>query len=292
MMKKMKINVICHDEGWIYSKFLEEFQKHSKHKVLLNAKETCEVTHYLPYYEVPDNPVKPCTTWLSHQEKRRDLHNKFIKAAQVVDVGLSHSRKYAAMLRDNHQRHNVMSIIPGVDLDIFKLRDVERPANEKMVVGHVGRRYTSSDRKNPQLLEKIAELPFVDFRATDGKLDRDAVPEFYRELDVVVSPASIEGGPMCIQEALACGVPVISMKGVGVTDEFGEGVIKAESNDDFVARLKDMWMSKQYLTHWRQLSVMNKMRQQVEIQTWKKFVEEHDKVWDMITANSWRKSKE
>lgn len=288
----MKINVVCSDEGWIYSKFIEEMQKHSKHDVLLNSKESCDVTHYIPYYEVPNNPPRPCTTWLSHQEKRRDLSKKFVSAAQAVDVGLSHSKKYTKLLRDNHHRQNVVSVIPGVDLDQFLLRDVERPANDKIVVGYVGRQYTSSDRKNPKLLKQISELPYVDFKTTGGNLSADQIPDFYRSLDVVVSPATIEGGPMAVQEALACGVPVIAMKDVGVAAEFGEGVIKAEGDADFMAKLKDMWLTKYYLNYWRTTDVMNKMRQQVASQTWKRFVEEHDKVWEMIASDSWRKSKE
>lgn len=292
-MSKLKINVVCSDKGWIYSEFIEKFKKYSKHQILLNVKEGYDIVHYLPYYEAPQNPPKPSTCWLSHQEKRADLNKKFIDVAKAVDVGLSHSKKYATMLRDNHQCQNVMSIIPGVDLKVFTLRDVKRAEDSpKMIVGYIGREYTSSDRKNPELLKKISELPFIDFRTTGGKLNKKDVPAFYRSVDVVISPASIEGGPMAIQESLASGVPIIAIKGVGVADEFGTGVIRADNNDDFIAKLKELYHSKYYLEYWRQSSVMNTMRQQVEHQTWEKFVFEHDQVWSMITAKSWRKAKE
>lgn len=290
----MKINIVCSEAagGWIYSKFIEEFKKHSKHEIVVNYGGEADICHALPYYEPLPPKAKFKTAWLSHQEDRTDLNKKFVQVAKAVDVGISHSKKYAAVLRDQYHCNNIVSVLPGVDLDVFTRRDTVIPANGKMVVGYIGRQYTSSNRKNPTLLDKISKLPFVDFRTTGGKLKADQVPGFYRSLDVTISPATIEGGPLAVQESLACGVPIIVMKDVGVASEFKDGVIKAESDLDFIARLKDMYLSKQHLTHWRSPSVMNRLRSQVKEQTWKKFVEEHDRVWDMITANNWRKSKE
>lgn len=287
----MKINIVCDEAngGWIYSRFIEQFKKHSKHQILINEKDPnkYDVCYFLPYYTYFKSN-KPSVCWISHQEKSEPLCSKFVQVAKSVDVGISHSKKYAMMLRDNHQCENIMYIIPGIDTDMFSLRSVKRKENSKMVVGYIGRQYTSSARKNPALLKKISELPFVDFRTTWGNMAFKDVPGFYRQLDVVVSPAIIEGGPICIQEALAVGVPVITMKGVGVADEFSDGVIKADSNDDFIAKLKDLYVSKKYLTYWRNPDIMKKMRHQVEGQTWKKWVEEHGKVFDMITSKSWR----
>jgi hypothetical protein len=38
----------------------------------------------------------------------------------------------------------------------------------------------------------------------------EELPEFYRSLDYVLVPARIEGGPMCVLEALASGMEVIA----------------------------------------------------------------------------------
>jgi len=56
----------------------------------------------------------------------------------------------------------------------------------------------------------------VDVRwATD--LPRDAMPNFYRDLDVLVVTSRSEGGPLPLMEALCCGVPVVTTH-VGLAD--------------------------------------------------------------------------
>lgn len=289
----MKVNVVCGDTGWVYDQFINYFEKYSVNTILRNSKDDkYDVAHYLPYYEVPKKPSKPCTAWMSHQEKRPDLHNKFIEAAKVVDVAISQSKKYASILRDNHNLDNVMSLITGIDLSKFKLRtkkDIDI-TTDKLIVGHIGRQYTSSDRKNPSLLKNIGNLDFVELRATEGKLGLNQIPKFYKGLHVVISPATIEGGPMAVQEALAVGVPIICMDGVGVANEFNKGVILANNNDTFLQILKDMYATKSHLTYWTQPKIMQEMRKQVEPQTWEKFVKEHDSIWKMITSESWKRS--
>lgn len=287
----MKVNIVCSEagNGWIYDQFIAQFKKHSKHEILVNSKEQCNICHALPYYEpFPNNATKK-TAWFSHLEQRKDLHKKFINTAKSVDVAINHSNKYTVMLRDKYSLTSATQVIPGVDTGIFTLRAVSRPKNDKLVVIYSGRTYTSSARKNPKLLKRISELPFVDFRATNGKLKLKDIPAFYRKADVCVQPSTIEGGSMALQESLSCGLPIISMDGVGVTDEFGEGVIKANGDDDFIKLLKEMYTTKSYLNYYRKTETMNKMRQQVEEQSWKKFVEGHDDIWSKLNEKSQEK---
>lgn len=290
------VNIICDeaDGGWIYSQFIAQFKKYSKHIIAVNETkpEKYNVSHCLPYYTFPGKiKNKPSTSWQSHQEKSGALHNKFIAVAKEVDVAISHSQKYATMLRDNHNLSSVISVIPGVDLDKFKQRGTRRSNNsDKIIVGYIGRQYTSSDRKNPKLLDRISKLPYVEFRTTSGNVSQGKIPKFYAGLDLVISPASIEGGPMAIQESLAIGVPILCMENVGVSNEFGLGVIKALNNDDFIEKLCLVYSDKTHIKYWRSQNIMNRMRSQVESQTWEKFVSEHDKIWDMITNKSWKNS--
>jgi len=284
----MKINIVCSDVGWIYDQFINAFEKYSNHTILRNSKDKCDVTHYIPYYDVPASPLHPSTTWLSHRETGNPLRDKFLSSAKSVDVAISHSQKYAKFLREQGL-DNVMQIIPGVDLDKFKLRQ-PKGARGKLVAGYIGRQYTSSSRKNPSLLKKISKLNYVELRTTGGKLSLDQIPKFYAGLDVVVSPATVEGGPMAVQEALAVGVPIVCLKGVGVADEFKLGVLSAGSPKEFMSVLKGMHKTKSHVTHWAKPEIMEQMRAQVEKQTWKKFVHEHDKVWEMITTKAWKNS--
>jgi glycosyltransferase involved in cell wall biosynthesis len=278
----MKINIVCEDDGWIYGKFVEMFKKYSNHTILVNSKEQCDAVHYLPYYLVPKRPEKPCTSWQSHMETKDPLKAKFLSAARDVDIPISHSKKYADILKKTGIEH-AKQIIPGVDLEIYKQRSAMRPVSKKLIVGYSGRQYQSSNRKNPKLLKKISELSFVDFKATNGEVKQKDMPEFYANCDIVVQPSSIEGGSMAIQESLAVGVPILCFKGVGVADEFSHGVIKVPfgNNEDFISRLEVIWKTKSYLT-WREAGRMNLMRQQVKNQTWERFVRLHDRTWEMI----------
>ncbi len=281
----MRINIVCTDVGWIYSKFIKMFRKYSKHEILLNKPDVPhQVTHYIPYYEVPKNLVHPCTSWHSHQELKDPLRSKFVSSARVVDVAISHSKKYADLLKKEYGVKNVQQIIPGVDLDAFKQRSTERLKSDKLVVGYIGRQYSSSNRKNPQLLDQIAKLPFVKLMVTGGNIDEKDIPEFYANLDLVVSPATIEGGPMCLQESLAVGTPIMCFEDVGVEKEFSAGVIKVVRDDnvnDFLSRIEVLWISKGYIQY-RHAGIMNQMRSQVIHQTWERFVAQHDHVWGSL----------
>jgi glycosyltransferase involved in cell wall biosynthesis len=277
----MKVNIICTDVGWIYSKFIDMFKKHSKHEILLNSKdENIAVTYYLPYYEAPKKVAHPSTAWFSHQEARKDLKAKFVSVAKAVDFSISHSKKYADLLKNQHGINNVVQIMPGIDFDKFKLRSQKRSSSDKLIVGYVGRHYTSSNRKNPRLLEKISKLPFVDLRITGGKIKEDNIPKFYESLDITISPATIEGGPMAIQESLTVGTPILCFENVGVANEFGVGVLKVPFGDEvaFIKKLTKFWKTKRY-ERYRDLELMQKLRAQVEDQTWKNFVEKHDEIW-------------
>ncbi|KKM67118.1 hypothetical protein LCGC14_1474360 [marine sediment metagenome] len=281
----MRVNIVCENDGWIYGKFVEMFRKYSKHDILINSKEPCNATHYLPYYLTLKKPVHPCTAWHSHQESKNPLRDKFVSVARAVDVPISHSKKYADMLKKEYGIEKAIQIIPGVDLDIFKQRSTRRPSNSlKLIVGYVGRSYSSSTRKNSTMLKKISQLPFVEFRSTGGKIKDVDIPKFYADLDIVISPASVEGGPMAIQESLATGTSVLCYEGVGVVDEFGTGVIKVPfgDSDEFISRLEIIHKTKSYL-HYRKPEVMNQMRNQVLNQSWNMFVRKHDRIFDEIT---------
>lgn len=274
----MIINIVCHDKGWIYDRFIGKFIKHSRHTIVRNSNSKFDLAHYIPYYEAPKKVYHPSTAWMSHRESKKDLRIKFDSVAKIVDVPISHSKKYADMLSD----HGAVQIMPGVDLDEFKILK-KRNSGDKLVVGYIGRQYTSSARKNPSLLDKISKLDFVDFRATGGNIDEKDMPRFYSNLDLAVSPATIEGGPMTLNEAAACGIKVLCFEGVGASSEFPKNTITVPYGDSeaFINEIKDIWSSKRYIG-WEDMTIRELMRKDVECLTWKLFVEKHDDVWDRL----------
>lgn len=279
----MKVNIICGDgDGWIYGKFIRELKKHSKNNILVNSKEKADINYFIPYYEVQNIPGKT-TAWFSHRENKEPLRSKFMSSAAQVDFCISHSKKYAKVLTDGGFK-NVAQVMPGVDISEYTLRNESRKNSDKLIVGFVGRQYKSSNRKNPALLGQIARLPFVDLRVSGGKIKSEDMPKFYKQLDVVISPAIIEGGPMCVVESLSQGIPLICYDGVGVANEFDKGVIRVPFGETglFIKTLKSMWSSNAHIDWWRSNEIMQQMRDQVVEFTWYNFAKQHDIIWDNL----------
>lgn len=292
----MKIGIFCSDVNWIYGKFIQELRKHSVNEIVLNKKDVvCECYHYIPYYECPENPKHPCAAWFSHKEDRKDLSNKFISAAKSVDFAISQSKKYMNLLQTEYNINNIVQIVPGVDLQEFNFRGAGNSlvGKNKLVVGYVGRHYSSTTRKNAELLKKIGKLPFVELRVTGGKMPENKVPEFYKQLDLVISPATIEGGPLCLQESMAVGVPVVCFESVGMADEFADVINRVpmtgnieKDNEAFVQFLKDVWTKKKI-----PFDDALAMRKKVAQFTWKNFCLNHDKLWERIVNEHRQHSK-
>lgn len=282
----LNVGIFCSDTGWIYDQFISAFEKYSKHKIVRNPKGECDIYYYIPYYELPKEKhiLRPSCVWMSHQESKSPLKEKFVSAAKQSDMAISHSKKYADMLKNEYGINNVMQIIPGVDITKYKMRGTDRfSKTTNLIVGYSGRPYQSSNRKNPALLKQISELPFVEFRFTGGKIKLGDLPEFYSDCDIIVQPSIIEGGSMAIQESLAVGTPIMCFKDVGVAQEFHAGVIKAaqDDKDDFLSRLEVFWRTKEY-EQYRHPGIMQQMRGQVISQTWECFVRKHDIVWESL----------
>ena len=267
---------------WIFGEFHRQFEIYSRFEILLNDQHTpCHLLHFLPYYEVPPEVPMLSTAYFTHQELEHEnskLTQAFIDAGHVVTAAICQAKKYCEVLQANDVS-DVTQIIPGVDLERFALRPAQSKAREKLIVGFVGQLYDTTPRKNPQLLQRIAELPFVELRATLGKLSAEKLPAFYADLDLIVSPSTIEGGPMALTEGLAVGVPSIAFQGVGVADEFSTGIIRVPFGDDdaFLRRLEVFWKEERQL--YCDPDMMRTMRAQVEALTWESFVRKHDEVW-------------
>lgn len=252
-----KVNII-YENGWVLENFAKQLKKRLPYVVFQENPTKHKINYFMPYYLLQKGSWKSIG-WFTHQEERPDLKKKFEWAAKNADFCISHSKKYAELIRSWGIK-NVEQIVPGVSLDKYK---------PKVVLGYVGRLYSSTDRKNPEMLEFVKSLPIVTLKATNGKLREDQLPDFYNSLDAVFIPSTIEGGPMCLIEGLACGVPVIAPAGVGSIDEYGEGVIKYKKGNKDAAKqaIKSIYYKKL------------KLRKQIENHTWDSFAEEHDKIF-------------
>lgn len=110
----------------------------------------------------------------------------------------------------------------GVDIEHF----TPKPKPDEFVVGFVGRNNDkySQDQKGIRLFKLVANVMGLTVKyATnekDNKFSFNKMPEFYNSVSCIVLPSHSEGHSNAINEAQACGLPVISTK-VGYHGEYG-----------------------------------------------------------------------
>jgi glycosyltransferase involved in cell wall biosynthesis len=95
--------------------------------------------------------------------------------------------------------------------------------------------------------------------------------EFYQSLDVFLVTSEVEGGPVTILEALACGVPVIAPSGVGFVNEYDVITYPRGDYDTMVARLRTLIQGR--IT--RRNQVRQRNTPQVYAETHVRIFEEH-----------------
>jgi glycosyltransferase involved in cell wall biosynthesis len=74
--------------------------------------------------------------------------------------------------------------------------------------------------------------PYEDLFTYLGHLNRPALAEAFRQSDVFVFPTLIEGMPLTVLEAMACGLPVI-------TTSHGPGDLVRDGVDGFIIPIRD-----------------------------------------------------
>ncbi len=188
-----------------------------------------DVTYWLAYYErvrfetFNATPQAAYFTHIDDPEHEPDMVRLYHDTAELADLRVCMNRADREELEGAHGP-TVAPPLP-VELDHFRLK-LEAPGNPP-VVGFSGYGYRSG-RKGGDLAAELVERrgDRYEFRASGRKWPCPTrmyrwqdLPAFFRGLDLYVSTATLEGGPMTTLEALATGVPVVVGEGVGVHDE-------------------------------------------------------------------------
>lgn len=295
----MRVNIVCGEinAGWIYGRFYRELKKYSASlpgvSVVTNEKDQAkyDIVHFIPYYEYHEGYAHGSisTAWFSHrEEKRKDLKDAFSTAAQGVDAAFSHSKKYADLIKENNWKPecDIYQVVPGVGNE-FKAKLSE---NKKLTVGYVGRSYISTDRKNTSFVNMLAQVcrkNGIDFKITGGKMDYGKIPNFYAQSHLIVSPATIEGGPMSLLEAIKCGKPFLCLDGVGMADEFEDdfpGVIAVGNEEDIVNTILKFDFKK-----YNRMNMLSEISSHPKIRTWEEFAKDHFNVWQALYSERRKK---
>jgi len=263
----MKVNIHAPTDKWILQRRGDELRKRLNY-VTLNAqnKNDFDINFYINYTLFKEKTKTIDIALFTHIEPAPKETKLFFDNAERADYCVCSAKTCVKKLNE-YGIKNVVQILPGFNLDDLK---------PKLILGFVGRyaKPKHENRKGKKLLDMISLLPFTEVRRTLGKVPKENIPAFYRNLDYTVITSKYEGGPMCLVESLACGIPVIAPSGVGLVPEFDVGVFKYE-NSNFES-LKAVL----FKLHNKKL----KLAKQIEELTWANYAINHDKIFRKVLS--------
>lgn len=185
-------------------------------------------------------PLPPLISWIHHVTAWNEEHRT---AAAMSALLIASTPSWKERIASYTPGSKIESVRYGVDLDSFRPQPVSRRAigisDGDFAVGFFGARGSDKDggRKGMDVLlavfrqvaRTIPKLHAVfvgpgweslagELRATGAKasvfgfIPRSRLPAMYSLLDVYLVTSAIEGGPLTVLEALACGTPVVSTR--------------------------------------------------------------------------------
>ncbi|GLS78912.1 glycosyltransferase family 4 protein [Oharaeibacter diazotrophicus] len=260
--------MVISDRGWILERLAKEIADRISGVTYDTEPNTSAALNYYVTYGCRKERASPIEVALfTHIEDEANARAKFIRTAKDVDACIAMSEATATILKEIGIESPAV-ILPGVDLDRFV---------PKLRVGVVGRTYHTG-RKGEALVNAVMDVPGIEWVFTgDGwpeaghRVDEADLPAFYRTLDYVLVPALNEGGPMCVLEALASGVPVIGSD-VGWVPDFPHHAFEKGNADSLRALLV------------RLLGEKMALRESVLAVTWDRWAGEHDRLFRKLLA--------
>ena len=185
-------------------------------------------------------------------------------------------------------------IADGVDLELFKMKDLQKYnnlENRNIRIGWTGNsKFTDENDDDlkglnkiirPAVSELVEEGYQIELNVADRnvkKIPHNEMPEYYNNIDVYVCASRTEGHPDPVLEAMACGVPVISTDVGIVTEVFGDKqkeFIIERSKDELKKKIIELLKNKQTL---QELSKEN--IEHIQDWSWKKKSELYKEFFD------------
>lgn len=205
-----------------------------------------ELNHFLCYIDLAESyngwHATPISAYFTHlEEKRVDKAGWWETAARQCDLRIATARRYLPNLEGYGK---TVLVRPPVDQELFAPQPKER--DPRPMVGVSGFIDHRSKRKGEWLISQLQAHPFSrkiklaaigfgwpvrDIKQT-SEPDAD-LPAFYHGLDIFLCTSLIEANPMPPLEALACGVPVVIPKDVGMMDDLPDipGIYRYDKGD-------------------------------------------------------------
>lgn len=241
----LRVNILC--RNYKQDRIIPRMARHLADRlgwVLTAAPEgKADVLHLSAYFEVQKVgkwPATPVSCYFTHIEEDPPGNSKaalFDSVAQKVDLRMAMCRIYG-----KHLEQFGPTIQPPLPVELDRFVIADRSRQKKPVIGLSGYTY-ANHRKGEDLIRGVIKSrvgQWVDWKASGRgwpvSMRRYAwqdMPKFYQSLDVLLCPSRVEGGPLPVLEALACGVRVVVPSGVGIIDELPKvkGIYRYECGD-------------------------------------------------------------
>jgi len=285
----MKVNIIRPNSGWILDFIAHRIYDTNK-KLKTNIemrmcppqpiKQDVDINYYIDVY----NCYKGKTSikdvgWLNA------FHQGFepTKALSLDFIVFQNKKYQEKMIELGYPVEKTKVIYPGVFLEKFPLKKIALGIFQRGVHKDKGHDFML---KLPEIMDlKNFSFIFVgkgwdDVAQFYGKMgivtalyteeNYDAYPQVYKLIDYLLIPSKLEGGPMCLLEALAMGIPIISSK-VGMVEDFDVEYTFEPGNHLELAEIL-MKIEKERLDR----------RKKVEALTWENHVKELIKVFEKV----------
>lgn len=230
----IKVHIVCYDDGHIIPRmyrWLSQVLDWSMGAYI--SPESDVINYYAPYTMLGHYGASQgkSMAWFTHKETASPAKIAiWERGKSVIDYPLVTAPIYQHEL-------GARLITPGIDQDHFKPRG-KQP--KKGVVGVVG---TYQPRKGPELALTLNSIKAVkDVRVVGDnwpgfdslKIPYADMPSFYCGLDLFVCTSTEEGIPAPPLEALACGIPVVIPRNVGMLDLLPDeaGIYRYEAGNE------------------------------------------------------------
>lgn len=263
-MSKIHI-VTARGEGWIMPKYGNALAKHLPNTTHGHSVDPSAKIHiYLPYYNMPDQTKGITVSYFTHREEHPNFEHRrqqWKNAADRSDLRISMSKKYLDIL--SPRGPSVAIPLPVLESQVGKL------APRKYKIG-VSTRHYPTNRKGKDLVTQLLSdsklMKYIELVETNGKVSRDKMAEWYRNLDFYLCTSTVEGGPLGILEAEICNVRTIAPSRVGWCDEFASIFYQAGSFKSLRQKLRYLVLPNQKLENHNEKAWAAKIK--LELDKW------------------------
>ena len=243
----MRIHIVCHDyqnqERSILARKGRILAEYAGWSISGQPDPRARLNYFFPYIMLSernagwDKTLTAC--YFTHRETNhwKEKQAWFDLAAQTTGLRLTSSRHNLPHL----EPHGPTALVDKPPIDRGRFCIQNREPNQTTIIGLSGFVDKRSGRKGEALVAQLAAEDLdchlraigQDWPVPTKLIPFEQIPHYYNSLDYYLCTATLEGVPMTVLEALACGTGVIIPWGVGILDELPNvpGIWRYEKGD-------------------------------------------------------------